>query len=230
VSGRKSEAFTGHQYRVSTAFSSVVVARSADIGVEDRHAIGGRLLRRLAIDLVVEDGAHRTVGGGEGCRVSGLRRQQLCQLSRTFRRWRFRADKRTHDCRRGSPGRQCIDRTGTGSREGSWKVRIPWANGKGRFGSGSAGGRPHALRNPFLANTPAEAAHIRQHLDRPIRESASTPSRGDRAFARGARLNGHDGRGPARPQPNGIALPPPAARLTGCDDATHDPAASARRL
>src|SRR3984893_14868677 len=47
---------------VSTAFSSVVVARSADIGVEDRHAIGGRLLRRLAIGLVVEDGAHRTVG------------------------------------------------------------------------------------------------------------------------------------------------------------------------
>src|SRR6202011_110830 len=81
-----------------------------------------------------------------------------------------------------------------GSREGSWKVRIPCANGKGRFGSGSAAGRPHALRNPFLANTPAEAAHIRQHLNRPIRESASTPSRGDRAFARGARLNGHNGR------------------------------------
>src|SRR6476659_3927022 len=49
---------------VSTAFSSVVVARSADIGVEDRHAIGGRPLRRLAIELVVEDGAHRAVGQG----------------------------------------------------------------------------------------------------------------------------------------------------------------------
>src|SRR5215469_16896281 len=49
---------------VSTAFSSVVVARSADIGVEDRHTIGGRRLRRLAIELVVEDGAHRTVGQG----------------------------------------------------------------------------------------------------------------------------------------------------------------------
>src|SRR5438309_10552157 len=47
---------------VSTAFSSVVVTRSADIGVEDRHAIGGRPLRRLAIELVVEDGAHRAVG------------------------------------------------------------------------------------------------------------------------------------------------------------------------
>src|SRR5437870_13096131 len=47
---------------VSTAFSSVVVARSADIGAEDRHAIGGRPLRRLAIELVVEDGAHRAVG------------------------------------------------------------------------------------------------------------------------------------------------------------------------
>src|SRR6516164_4209607 len=49
---------------VSTAFSSVVVARSADIGVEDRHAIGGWPLRRLAIELVVEDGAHRAVGQG----------------------------------------------------------------------------------------------------------------------------------------------------------------------
>ena len=48
---------------VSTAFSPVVVARSADIGVEDRHVIGGRL-RRLAIELVVEDGAHRAVGQG----------------------------------------------------------------------------------------------------------------------------------------------------------------------
>jgi hypothetical protein len=47
---------------VSTAFSSVVVARSADIGVEDRHAIDGRPLRRLAIELVVEEGAHRAVG------------------------------------------------------------------------------------------------------------------------------------------------------------------------
>src|SRR5438067_9857462 len=47
---------------VSIAFSSVVVARSADIGVEDRHAIGGRRLRSLAIELVVEDRAHRAVG------------------------------------------------------------------------------------------------------------------------------------------------------------------------
>src|SRR5580704_3142873 len=47
---------------VSTAFSSVVVTRSADIGVEDRHAVGGRPLRRLAIELVVEDRTHRTVG------------------------------------------------------------------------------------------------------------------------------------------------------------------------
>src|SRR6202049_2370660 len=49
---------------VSTAFSSVVVTRSADIGVEDRHAVGGRPLRRLAIELVVEDQTHRTVGQG----------------------------------------------------------------------------------------------------------------------------------------------------------------------
>src|ERR1700730_7227821 len=49
---------------ISTAFSSVVVARSADIGVEDRHAIDGRPLRSLAIELVVTDGAPRTVGQG----------------------------------------------------------------------------------------------------------------------------------------------------------------------
>src|SRR5246500_5756063 len=49
---------------VSTAFSSVVVARSPDIGVEDRHAIGGWPLGSLAIELVVEDGSHRAVGQG----------------------------------------------------------------------------------------------------------------------------------------------------------------------
>ena len=42
----------------------MVVARSANVGVEDRHAIGGRPLRRLAIELIVEDGAHRAVGQG----------------------------------------------------------------------------------------------------------------------------------------------------------------------
>src|ERR1700730_12248331 len=49
---------------IATAFSSVVVARSANVGVEDRHAVGGRPLRRLAIELVVEDRAHRAVGQG----------------------------------------------------------------------------------------------------------------------------------------------------------------------
>src|SRR5437764_14227045 len=47
---------------IATAFSSVVVARSADIGVKDRHTIARRPLRSLAIELVVEDGAHRAVG------------------------------------------------------------------------------------------------------------------------------------------------------------------------
>src|SRR5438477_11303854 len=47
---------------ISNAFSSVVVARTADIGVKDRHTIGKRPLRRLAIELVVEDRAHRAVG------------------------------------------------------------------------------------------------------------------------------------------------------------------------
>jgi hypothetical protein len=36
----------------------MVVARSADIGVKERHTIGRWRLRRLAIELVVEDGAH----------------------------------------------------------------------------------------------------------------------------------------------------------------------------
>src|SRR5438309_1335237 len=40
----------------------MVVARSADIGVKDRHTIGRRPLCNLAIELVVEDGAHRAVG------------------------------------------------------------------------------------------------------------------------------------------------------------------------
>jgi len=42
----------------------MVVARAADIGVKDRHAVGGRAERSLAVELVVEDRAHRTVGQG----------------------------------------------------------------------------------------------------------------------------------------------------------------------
>src|ERR1700740_2087330 len=41
--------------------SSVVVARSADIGVKERRAVGRWRLRGLAIELVVEDRAHRAV-------------------------------------------------------------------------------------------------------------------------------------------------------------------------
>jgi hypothetical protein len=44
--------------------SSVVVARSADIGVEQRRVGGRWRLRSLAIELVVEDRAHRAVGQG----------------------------------------------------------------------------------------------------------------------------------------------------------------------
>src|SRR3984893_14110863 len=47
---------------VRTAFSSVVVARSADIGVEDWHAIDRRPLRSLAIAFVGEEGAPGAVG------------------------------------------------------------------------------------------------------------------------------------------------------------------------
>src|ERR1700745_3922143 len=42
----------------------VVVARSADIGVEQGRAIGRWRLGGLAIELVVEDRAHRAVGQG----------------------------------------------------------------------------------------------------------------------------------------------------------------------
>src|SRR6266487_857139 len=60
----------------------MVVARSADIGVEDRHTIGGRPLWGLAIEPVVEDGAHRAVGqgadldrpGGGGFEATGAER------------------------------------------------------------------------------------------------------------------------------------------------------------
>ena len=40
----------------------VVIAGSADVGVEDRGGIDRPRLRRLAIELVVEDRAHRAVG------------------------------------------------------------------------------------------------------------------------------------------------------------------------
>ena len=40
----------------------MVVAGSADVWVEDRDGIGGPTLPGLAIELVVEDRAHRAVG------------------------------------------------------------------------------------------------------------------------------------------------------------------------
>src|ERR1700688_4083594 len=40
----------------------MVVAGSADVGVEDRDGMGWRPVRGLAIELVVEDRAHRAVG------------------------------------------------------------------------------------------------------------------------------------------------------------------------
>ena len=42
----------------------MVIAGSADVGVEDRDGIGWRPLRGLAIELVIEDRAHRAVGEG----------------------------------------------------------------------------------------------------------------------------------------------------------------------
>src|SRR3954465_1741806 len=40
----------------------MVVAGSANVGVEDRDGIGWRSVRGLAIELFVEDRAHRAVG------------------------------------------------------------------------------------------------------------------------------------------------------------------------
>src|SRR5260370_21078340 len=40
----------------------MVVAGSGDMGGEDWHTIGGPSLRRLTIELVVEDRTHRAVG------------------------------------------------------------------------------------------------------------------------------------------------------------------------
>ena len=53
----------------------MVVARPADIGMQDRHAIAGRAGRRLAVELVVEDRAYRPVGQGadlDGPRCCGF--------------------------------------------------------------------------------------------------------------------------------------------------------------
>ena len=50
------------EHRMGQHFHSpnqlMVVAGTANVGVEDRHAIGGPLVRSLAIELVVEDRAH----------------------------------------------------------------------------------------------------------------------------------------------------------------------------
>ncbi len=56
----------------------MVVAGTADIGVEDRDTAGGPPLRRVAIELVVEDRAHRAVGqradldGAGRCRFEAI--------------------------------------------------------------------------------------------------------------------------------------------------------------
>ena len=56
------------EHRMGQHFHSpnqlMVVAGAADVGVEDRDGLGGPRLRGLAIELVVEDRAHRAVGQG----------------------------------------------------------------------------------------------------------------------------------------------------------------------
>src|SRR6202140_1815862 len=44
--------------------SSMVVARAADVGMEDRRTVRGTLGRGVAIQVVVEDGLDRSVGSG----------------------------------------------------------------------------------------------------------------------------------------------------------------------
>src|SRR5436305_2293572 len=89
---------------ISNAFSSVVVARSADVGVKDRHTIGRRPLRSLAIELVVEDRAHRSVGQradldgsrGGGCEASGAGRPHQAHNSGACTDARFGARPALH--------------------------------------------------------------------------------------------------------------------------------------
>ena len=56
------------EHRMGQHFHSpnqlMVVAGSTNVGVEDRAGVGGPALRGLAIELVVEDRAHRAVGQG----------------------------------------------------------------------------------------------------------------------------------------------------------------------
>jgi hypothetical protein len=52
----------------------VVIAGSADVGVEDRDGIDRPRLRSLAIELVVEDRAHRAVGECADFDSAGCRR------------------------------------------------------------------------------------------------------------------------------------------------------------
>src|SRR5271156_419523 len=42
----------------------MVVARPADVGVKDRNCVGAGRISGLAVELVVEDRAHRAVGQG----------------------------------------------------------------------------------------------------------------------------------------------------------------------
>ena len=56
----------------------MVVAGAADIGVKDRNSVGSRLARSLAVELVVEDRAHRAIGqradldGAHCCRFEAI--------------------------------------------------------------------------------------------------------------------------------------------------------------
>src|SRR5215470_5587592 len=50
----------------------MVVARAADVVVDDRHAVRGTLVRGLPVELVIEDGADRSVA--EPADVDGARR------------------------------------------------------------------------------------------------------------------------------------------------------------
>src|SRR5260370_32821977 len=56
----------------------MVIARAADVGMEDRHAVRGALFGGVAIEIVVEDRLERSVGPGAD--IEGPRRGRLDAL------------------------------------------------------------------------------------------------------------------------------------------------------
>ena len=60
----------------------IVVARTTDVGMQDRRSVRGALLRGTPVEVVIEDGFHRTVGTSAD--VDGAVRRRL-ETSGTIR-------------------------------------------------------------------------------------------------------------------------------------------------